>query len=137
MFCFTLKVRGYSKEGSNNSIVDRPTSTSSSSSSTKSRIPRTTSASQKSVNGSGIARINEPLQLRGPNTATVFSVGNSSEIKLKDPSYRTNRSMATSRGKDAGLSSVRRTDVGRMAGNNPAAIYKSHSMLDSSKVLVR
>jgi hypothetical protein len=123
-----------SKEGSSNSIIDRPTS----SSSTKSRIPRTTSASsQQKSNGSNVGRINDPLQLRGPNTASVYSVGFSSDPKQKDPLYKTNRSMTSSRGKDA-LQSVRRTENGRINGNNTtAAIYKGHSILDSSKVLVR
>lgn len=156
------RARGLSKEGSTSSI-ERPTS--STSSTTKSRIPRTTaslySGGQKSllpkaevcqassvygyISGrSDVARVNEPLQLRGPNTATVYSSngmggqlsgGYSSEAKQKDPHYKTNRIMATSRGKVM-TSSVRRTEAGRL--NNKSGMFnKGHSMLDSSKVLVR
>lgn len=151
------RVRGLSKEGSTSSI-ERPTS--STSSTTKSRIPRTTASlyggGQKSllpkaevcqassvygyISGrSDTARVNEPLQLRGPNTATVYSSngigGYSSEAKQKDPHYKTNRIMATTRGKGM-TSSVRRTDAGRLA-NKSGMFNKGHSMLDSSKVLVR
>ena len=34
--------------------------------------------------GSVVARLHEPLQLRGPNTATVYSNGHSSDAKQKD-----------------------------------------------------
>ena len=154
------RVRGLSKEGSTSSI-ERPIS--STSSTTKSRIPRTTASlyggGQKSllpkaevcqassvygyISGrSEVARVNEPLTLRGPNTATVYSSnggllsgGYSSEAKQKDPHYKTNRIMATSRGKGM-TSSVRRTEAGRLS-NKSGMFNKGHSMLDSSKVLVR
>ena len=154
------RARGLSKEGSTSSI-ERPVSSTSSTS--KSRIPRTTASlyggGQKSlltkaevcqassvygyISGrSEVARVNEPLTLRGPNTATVYSSnggllsgGFSSEAKQKDPHYKTNRIMATSRGKGM-TSSVRRTEAGRL--NNKSGMFnKGHSMLDSSKVLVR
>jgi hypothetical protein len=83
-----------------------------------------------------VARVHEPLVLRGPNTATVYSSGLSTDAKQKDSHYKTNRIM--NRGKGIGLTSIRRTDNGRISSKNPATIFKGHSsMLDSSKVLVR